>query len=1251
MWKILRSELSSGMPKRPVHLLILLLTLILGSPATAFAGLGHDMSGEQLWIRPGHPSHFIDNKLFEQVGLVQVGEPDKIEGTAVDPASVSYTIVGTSTLPLRRISRTFGGITSYEDIDALGRIVKSVNSLGGETLYTYNAKNQLATVKTPDAVTTTYTYNALGETISSVSTGSDPVTYARSFEQKDGKNCLKSVTSSGTTSSGIITSTTWNSTDGLKSWSSVTADSKTLSSSSMTEWTGASAKTTSTAADGTKTIAIADKGQLVSVQTLDSLGDQLSLTEYQYDLFGNINGTKFTGSNVGQVVDAGPKISLASLKYDSLDRVIETNNGGQVTSYEYDEMGRLITTTLQEVKDGSNVVKHVINYTYSQKGELLTVSGSQAYSQTYGYDLGRIKTLSTGAATTTWNYDPITGLLKEKIYPNNGKITYTYDVNSSKMGRLISCTNARNQIVSFAYNTSGALSSINYPDTTDVTLTYSTKGMLSKIADGRGTETLTRNSFGLITKMDLQGTDLDNLTHTYSYDDLMRRTSSAWGINQGTGKIFDATTNYSYDAASRLSSVSSEGLSFAYFYDRNNPDRVLGYKAFIGPVPILPETAPSAVSVSRNYDTMGRLTSLTRVSNDTRNPAAITEKTRTVDNIVHNGLNQRISVKRVDGSVWSYEYDNKGQLTKASLKASELAGAATLSSFDAAYDDIGNRLTSEFKKDTSSTETKTYTSNNLNQLTGLTVNGTASTLTYDADGNLTGDATWTYKFDSADRLIEMVKRDTTQKLKFFYDYAGRRYRKQVFPSSTSTTASIDTLFVYEGWNLVAELDNKTNGLSFIRSYTWGLDLSGSLQGAGGVGGLLAFKDKDGANYRNHLTLADERGNVDRVINPNTGLVENSYEYGSFGELLSSVEAAPLPLRFSTKYWDAETSLYYYGYRYYDAANGRWINRDPIGEEGGLNIYGMCFNDAINYYDYLGWDPQPQDNKGTGSGIGDRKSFIFPAHSMGMTTDEYNAITNISDDIIESRAVRRTLSTAKFVGEIVIPDPVSSAKECGENAETMVDSSQPWIIRTSATLKYGSYGILTVADSVPVVGGLRRKLARKGLEAVETGIEKAVKNADDVLPPTSHKPTPSTQPVDIPANNPGSNSGLLPSEGDVGIYKDLKDRGSKGDNITPHHIPSANHMEKHGVSKNDGVSINMEHPVPGCGGRHRETFTYGTTSDLNMTARDALAAGVRDARAIYMRHDLYSPDIRKALQDLIHQNKQMHPDIFKKPKKQ
>jgi len=125
--------------------------------------------------------------------------------------------------------------------------------------------------------------------------------------------------------------------------------------------------------------------------------------------------------------------------------------------------------------------------------------------------------------------------------------------------------------------------------------------------------------------------------------------------------------------------------------------------------------------------------------------------------------------------------------------------------------------------------------------------------------------------------------------------------------------------------------------------------------------------------------------------------------------------------------------------------------------------------------------------------------------------------------------------------------------------------------------------------------------------------------------------------------------LLPGEGKVGTYRDLVKAGSRGDNLTPHHIPSAEYMEKnYGISKNDGVSLNMEHPSPGVGGRHRMTRSYGNSSDLTESPRDALARDIMDVQRIYENDGLYTPGIRRALKEVIEMNERLFPKIFKKP---
>ncbi|MBA9066283.1 hypothetical protein GGQ91_005714 [Methylobacterium fujisawaense] len=125
----------------------------------------------------------------------------------------------------------------------------------------------------------------------------------------------------------------------------------------------------------------------------------------------------------------------------------------------------------------------------------------------------------------------------------------------------------------------------------------------------------------------------------------------------------------------------------------------------------------------------------------------------------------------------------------------------------------------------------------------------------------------------------------------------------------------------------------------------------------------------------------------------------------------------------------------------------------------------------------------------------------------------------------------------------------------------------------------------------------------------------------------------------------SSVGLLPGELSVGKFNELPQ--VRGDNLTPHHIPSANRMMKENISRRDGISIMVEQPSPGQGGRHRKTKTYGSRHDEGMSPRDALADGIKDLKEIYKQDNLYGSEVRSALQRVIRENKNHYPAVFNK----
>jgi hypothetical protein len=129
---------------------------------------------------------------------------------------------------------------------------------------------------------------------------------------------------------------------------------------------------------------------------------------------------------------------------------------------------------------------------------------------------------------------------------------------------------------------------------------------------------------------------------------------------------------------------------------------------------------------------------------------------------------------------------------------------------------------------------------------------------------------------------------------------------------------------------------------------------------------------------------------------------------------------------------------------------------------------------------------------------------------------------------------------------------------------------------------------------------------------------------------------------------GEGKELLPNEGRVGTYEELtKPTISKpGDNLSAHHIPHKQYMKTRGVSEKEGVSMLVEQPKPGLG-RHGDIHQGFRSQDPNLAPRDALAQSVQKAREVYQKDGVYGPRIRDGLKEVIQQNKDTFPELFKK----
>lgn len=213
-----------------------------------------------------------------------------------------------------------------------------------------------------------------------------------------------------------------------------------------------------------------------------------------------------------------------------------------------------------------------------------------------------------------------------------------------------------------------------------------------------------------------------------------------------------------------------------------------------------------------------------------------------------------------------------------------------------------------------------------------------------------------------------------------YDGRGRlRSRLEYSWNGAAWVLAGRTNYVYDGMRVIQERNgSNVPGVA----YTRGSDLSGSLEGAGGIGGLLGRShgySSGTGNWSTHSFYhADGNGNVTYMLNSGQTKVAE-YRYDPFGNTISSsgTLAAANVYRFSSKEIHVNSGLYYYGYRFYYPNLQRWLNRDPLGDFGflvkkslrtywpalrssperkqGPNLYWFVRNNALNYRDPFGLD--------------------------------------------------------------------------------------------------------------------------------------------------------------------------------------------------------------------------------------------------------------------------------------------------------
>jgi RHS repeat-associated protein len=446
---------------------------------------------------------------------------------------------------------------------------------------------------------------------------------------------------------------------------------------------------------------------------------------------------------------------------------------------------------------------------------------------------------------------------------------------------------------------------------------------------------------------------------------------------------------------------------------------------------VLGLTLPTGAYITNAFDVNARLLSTALANSGGTNLDA--------ESYAYNQASQRIGETNTAGDYRNYTYDNMGELTTAIGKE---AGGVTnrwQEQLGYAYDAAGNLI---FR--TNNALLQEFNVNSLNELTTitnggrLTVAGTTTSAatnvtvntsnavlyadvtfastnqpwssgnntfkaiahdvygrwstntetvnlpatnsyTYDLNGNLLYDGNRAFAYDDENELIQVTVTNNWQE-QFTYDgKMRRRIEKDYSWNGSSWLQTNEIHFIYDG-NMVVQ-ERNVNNLPTV-TYTRGNDLSGKLQSAGGIGGLLARTDNSqlmiGSSSAHAFYHADGNGNVTCLIYTNQTIAAK-YLYDPYGNTLSAYGALANAnsYRFSSKEWNANSGLYYYLYRFYDPNLQRWPNRDPLGDAGsllyaslnrhhyfnrlfdiiqqkdGINLYEMIQNSPANLVDRFG----------------------------------------------------------------------------------------------------------------------------------------------------------------------------------------------------------------------------------------------------------------------------------------------------------
>jgi RHS repeat-associated protein len=872
------------------------------------------------------------------------------------------------------------------------KLLEHVNEAGTKTQYQYDAQGnlfrQIDAAGTPDAVTTEYEVNGLGQMIKLTVKGrteangtTTPDAVVTSTYDEQGQ--MRSLTDA----EGNVQQSAYNRlgnqvslTDAQNNTMSFTVDA----SGHVLKGSDALKRVTTFAYDKvgnlvSMTDPMSRQSQMVYdamnrvVQVVGSIGDTTTMqydaqglllsstdpdgrrTQFEYDNF--LRVTKKT-DGAGNVTEYSYQIGdgSASGVLGSLGEATEVRYPTFTLRRRFNALQRLTSATLVNpgVADTTQTTTYdqrglpqsetnpygkVHRFSYDARGNPLSVLDALGNSTRMQYDVrGNLLQLSDANNNTRqYRYDR-NGRITKEILPLGQISTIEYDAS----GNVLSQINANGQKQAFSYDAANRIKDIK---------TYAQDGTLERTI-GFG-----RNAADQLTSWSdkLAGNDVSG---TLSYDELGRKVGEVVTYPGG----FTMSYGYAYSASGKKTQLTwPDGTNIGYGYGSNGElvsvtipkEGTIAFNQFKWLRPV--ETIlPGGTLESKTYDGLLNETAVT-----VKGPAQqdLFASTTTYGKVHEPLVRSLTNVSASTAKQVSYTYDDELRLVKTVTDTGGLFGANTeIFTLDA----IANRIA--YSRDTGAWQ---YDANNRLKQRGT--GASATTYEYDDAGNLVrknepGGKVTLFSYDSSRRLVAVKDGAGQIVAKYAYDPFGRRIWKEQYRDFAQKVLAqaVRTYFLYADEGLIAEASQAitADGASAapaVITAQYGVRPESNFNTA-----VLFAKTRNDSGEPGVVYLHNNELGAPVQASDRNGKVVWAADYDAFGkaqittpaELIGNA-AVSIPFRLPGQTEDPETGLHYNYFRDYDPLIGRYIESDPIGVSGGTNTYAYVGGNPLSQFDPLG----------------------------------------------------------------------------------------------------------------------------------------------------------------------------------------------------------------------------------------------------------------------------------------------------------